>query len=1282
MDEYVIKIVNETLTGLSKDFNKVDNKITDFDRALKERNKQASDYEKQWNQVLGNIGKTEKSMAQEFANERKKAFADLDKTKRISAQEEKRLAKEIADYQKQQDSDKIRVAKEVERARIATSKSQQQRESEFSRAGIAIEKQKLSTMGKDNKDYFNQKEAIRQKELGLSRNLSDSQKAILANQIRDQISMEKAKHAESISLAYKLQSTLESVFQRAVFYTAVYKGISQVTGGIKEWINSNIELDYALAKVNTISDVTVGQMAKIMDISQLTGRSAVDLTNALYEINSANIKGADAMRVMEVSTRAAVAGFTSAEDAADTLTDVLNAYKLSTSQTEAVSDKLLKAVEIGKVKWEEYHGVLGRILPSSYQLGISLDELLGSLSTLTLSGLKFNEATTGMRNIFMKMLKPTKDMDVALAGLNKDLGTSYTNIQQVLKVKGIIGTLQLLGKSMKETDLESSDLFNTVRGLTAQLSLMSDAGAKATEVTEQIKNSTGTTNQQMGVMADTIVESKNRMTAAWQALGKDVFSFGEGMKMFYAFLGGTANVLKAISPLIVGFTAAVGVASLAVAVWGAKLITTSYIIPLVSAGIQFLTTLYKKQAVEALAAGFVIERFGNATLAVGAKSAIASVGVTTFIGALSGITLILGAAAAIWAGYNAWVRKNSAETEILKERTEAMAKAFDDARKSTNLLNQVRPFAGWDVSDLTKQVTENNKVLERREELLKNINHLENSIVNSAKMNDGVENEVLVESLKQQKKELTEIEGKDQSNLKVLKSQNRELEYQKKGLTDIQVAVAEIKGGFISTEDAIQNFDLNQIGEIIKQLSSVSNFKPNSSFAKNMLSEMENKQFSTEADAPKKQLKTTEDYLNAFIALRKKKEAEGQAAIDVENDKTLSKQNSFWQKYHEAFLSQTHDGRLALIEEQRSAALLEAASMGETEERKRQLNSYYNNLILKEKKDYWDKVKSDTEKYLKEIADAEQKQADLVFAYNEKMQKQSEDLRKKDFDNRNKALSELSNLRRQYLLNDIQREQENYDIKQSLLINSKAFEIASEADKNNILLAMDKEHNEKLTELRIAEWQKQHEFYSWIVDSMESVTKTSIETVLDSEKNAQEKREAIWNSIKDLAISSFAEMVAGWIKSQILKQVVEKSMATATIATNAILTKSYLSLAAAMSMASWGASAITGSTAYIASLAAVTGANLANPVSDAIIQDNVITPFRKDDVVAIGTNMYGSRSGYGMGGIEAKIDETNKMLSVLNLNLVKKNLSVNVQGIGAVDISRLNREGEKIERRS
>ena len=85
--------------------------------------------------------------------------------------------------------------------------------------------------------------------------------------------------------------------------------------------------------------------------------------------------------------------------------------------------------------------------------------------------------------------------------------------------------------------------------------------------------------------------------------------------------------------------------------------------------------------------------------------------------------------------------------------------------------------------------------------------------------------------------------------------------------------------------------------------------------------------------------------------------------------------------------------------------------------------------------------------------------------------------------------------------------------------------------------------------------------------------------------------------------------------------------------------------------------------------------------SVSIVQDGKITPFRKDDVVAIGTNMYGTRSGYGTGSIEAKLDKVISAINAGTLVTARQKLVVNVDPITPAKVNDMNRQGEKVNRR-
>src|SRR6056297_1227154 len=108
----------------------------------------------------------------------------------------------------------------------------------------------------------------------------------------------------------------------------------------------------AMREVQTISqavrDDFQGISDEILNLAAISPDGAIQLANAYYQIVSAGYDGAEGMKVLEVSSRAATAGITETKVAADGITTVLNAWGKSFTEAESVADAMFKTVEKGK----------------------------------------------------------------------------------------------------------------------------------------------------------------------------------------------------------------------------------------------------------------------------------------------------------------------------------------------------------------------------------------------------------------------------------------------------------------------------------------------------------------------------------------------------------------------------------------------------------------------------------------------------------------------------------------------------------------------------------------------------------------------------------------------------------------------------------------------------------------------------------------------------------------------------------------------------------------------
>ena len=104
------------------------------------------------------------------------------------------------------------------------------------------------------------------------------------------------------------------------------------------------QFQQSMKEVATLSSGIKGSLTDYMNqVVELTREVPVlanDAAKALYQIVSAGHDGADGMKVLEVSAKAAIGGVTDTATAADGITTLLNAYKLDVSEAEKISDQL------------------------------------------------------------------------------------------------------------------------------------------------------------------------------------------------------------------------------------------------------------------------------------------------------------------------------------------------------------------------------------------------------------------------------------------------------------------------------------------------------------------------------------------------------------------------------------------------------------------------------------------------------------------------------------------------------------------------------------------------------------------------------------------------------------------------------------------------------------------------------------------------------------------------------------------------------------------------------
>ena len=239
-----------------------------------------------------------------------------------------------------------------------------------------------------------------------------------------------------------------------------------------------------VATISTqVTDDMTGFMNQVMSITQEIPIKAPEAAKALYSIVSAGHDGADGMKILEVSAKAAVGGLTETETAADAVTTILNAYKMSAEEAGTVSDQLFTTIRLGKTTFGELGASIAQVAPIAAAYGISIDQVLGAVASLTKQGTPTSQAMTQIRAAIQGTAGELGDaafqgrtFQEALQLINEKAGGSASKMKEMLGTdEGLAATLALTGKNAKSAASDLGELQNSLGATEAAFEKMKDA---------------------------------------------------------------------------------------------------------------------------------------------------------------------------------------------------------------------------------------------------------------------------------------------------------------------------------------------------------------------------------------------------------------------------------------------------------------------------------------------------------------------------------------------------------------------------------------------------------------------------------------------------------------------------------------------------------------------------------------------------------------------------------------------------------------------------------------
>lgn len=285
-----------------------------------------------------------------------------------------------------------------------------------------------------------------------------------------------------------------------------------------------------------------------------SGESFASLNAGLFNLISAGVPAAEALDALRTSTQLALAGVTDTAVAVDGITTALGAFGPAAGDAEDIAEKFFAAQKAGKTTIEELSRSVGLVAATAKAAGVNFDELLGSVSSATVAGIRTNAAFTGLKAAIANIQKPTAEAEKEAARLG------ITFDATALRSKGLIGLFEEVTSSAKFNADSFIKLFGSVEALNfAQAALAGEGLQRTKEVLSSVTDETG----RAVTFQNALIESQKTLSFQFSRfLGVlDSLAVGIGQRVAPALgslLGFLSGLLERFRPAILAFFDFVG----------------------------------------------------------------------------------------------------------------------------------------------------------------------------------------------------------------------------------------------------------------------------------------------------------------------------------------------------------------------------------------------------------------------------------------------------------------------------------------------------------------------------------------------------------------------------------------------------------------------------------------------------------------------------------------------------------------------------------------------------
>lgn len=307
-------------------------------------------------------------------------------------------------------------------------------------------------------------------------------------------------------------------------------------------------LDQGSFSTETLEQGVSGLEEGILSLRGSTGETFQNLNKGLFDLVSATGDAENGIANLTTATDLAIAGATETSIAVDGITSVLGAFGDAAGNAEEISQKFFLAQKAGKTDVEQIARSVGLVASQANAAGIGFEELLATVSSATVAGIRTNAAFTGLRGAIDNIQKPTAQAREEAERLGIEFDAT------ALRTNGLIGVLEAASNSAGFTEESFVKLFGSVEARNFALAIARENFEGANDILKDLNNETlaaSTFNTALAERQDTLAFSTNRLIGLFDTLvvriGK---ALSPAIKVLFQLLG---DLIEEFQPEIIAF---------------------------------------------------------------------------------------------------------------------------------------------------------------------------------------------------------------------------------------------------------------------------------------------------------------------------------------------------------------------------------------------------------------------------------------------------------------------------------------------------------------------------------------------------------------------------------------------------------------------------------------------------------------------------------------------------------------------------------------------------------